>query len=259
MATQEIKSISEIKLISYASLIVAQVLEEIEPFIQPGVSTLELDSLCEKMIIEKGATPSFKGYGGFSGSICTSINEVVVHGIPNAHSILKEGDIITIDVGANYKGYHGDGAKTYGVGQISDEAQRLLDVTLEALHQGIAQVKAGAFVGDISHAIGTTLKKAGYGIPLEYTGHGIGESLHEEPAIPNDGFPGSGPRLQEGMTLCIEPIVHIGKPFTKVLRDNWTVITKDGSLSAHFEHTVLVTKSGCSILTTTQTKEVTHG
>ena len=250
---------SEILHITQASWIVARVLEDIEPYIQPGISTYELDALCEQMILSHGATPSFKGYGGFKDSICASINEVVVHGIPSKLAILKEGDIITIDVGAKYKGYHGDGAVTYAVGEIAQEARDLLNVTQFALKQGIAQVKPGATVGDISSAIGTTIKAHGYGIPLEYTGHGIGRSLHEDPTIPNDGKAGSGPRLKEGMTFCIEPIVHQGKPFTKVLSDHWTVITKDKSLSAHFEHTVLVTNEGCSILTTTGKKEVTHG
>lgn len=247
-----IKSKKEIELISKASWIVAKVLEEIETYLVAGISTYELDQIAEKLIRSYDATPSFLGYGGFSGSICTSVNDVLVHGIPNKQTILKDGDIISIDVGANVEGYHGDGAKTYGVGKISQKAQKLMSITQEALHNGIQMVKPGARVGDISHAIGQTIKAHGYGIPLEYTGHGIGKQLHEDPAIFNDGEPNKGIRLQENMTICIEPMVHEGRPFTKVHSDNWTVSSKDGSLTAHYEHTVLVTKDGSQILTTTK-------
>lgn len=252
----KIKSEREIELIKKASWIVARVLKDIEPFIQPGVSTFDLDQRCEAMIRSYGATPSFKGYNGFSGSICASVNDVLVHGIPSKKTILTEGDIITIDVGANYEGYHGDGAWTFGVGESSPEAKHLMEVTEKALYSGISMVKPGARIGDISHAIGQTIKPFGYGIPLDYTGHGIGQSLHEDPPIFNDGKPDRGAILKEGMTFCIEPMVQRGKPFTKVQSDNWTVVSKDGSLCAHFEHTVLVTKDGCSILTTTEKKEV---
>lgn len=245
-----VKSSNALSKISRASWIVASVLKRIEPHIQPGISTYELDKLCEEMIVSYGAVPSFKGYNGFSGSICASVNEVVVHGIPNKDTILKKGDIITVDVGANVDGYHGDGAWTFGVGEISHEAQRLMDVTKSALEVGLTHVKAGARIGDISSAIGAHIKAHGYSVPLEFGGHGIGKDLHEDPMIFNDGKAGRGMILKENMTLCIEPIVHAGRPLSKVLQDQWTTTTVDGSWSAHFEHTVLVTKGGCSILTT---------
>lgn len=249
------KSQREISLMKQAGWIVAKTLEVIEPYIKPGISTYELDQICEKTIRSYGATPSFKGYQGFSGSICSSVNEVLVHGIPNKSVILKEGDIITIDVGAQYKGYHGDGAWTFAVGEVSEQAKQLMQVTHDALYKGLEVVRDGVHLGDVSHAIGSYIKQFGYGIPMEYTGHGIGRNLHEDPAIFNDGQPNKGVLLKEGMTICIEPMVQLGKPFTKVLSDNWTVVSKDKSLTAHYEHTVAVTKDGCEILTTTKTQE----
>lgn len=249
------KSQREISLMKQAGWIVAKTLEIIEPYIKPGISTYELDQICEKTIRSYGATPSFKGYQGFSGSICSSVNEVLVHGIPSKSVILKEGDIITIDVGAQYKGYHGDGAWTFAVGEVSEQAKQLMQVTHDALYKGLEVVRDGVHLGDVSHAIGSYIKQFGYGIPMEYTGHGIGRNLHEDPAIFNDGQPNKGVLLKEGMTICIEPMVQLGKPFTKVLSDNWTVVSKDKSLTAHYEHTVAVTKDGCEILTTTKTQE----
>lgn len=249
------KSQREISLMKQAGWIVAKTLEVIEPYIKPGISTYELDQICEKTIRSYGATPSFKGYQGFSGSICSSVNEVLVHGIPSKSVILKEGDIITIDVGAQYKGYHGDGAWTFAVGEVSEQAKQLMQVTHDALYKGLEVVRDGVHLGDVSHAIGSYIKQFGYGIPMEYTGHGIGRNLHEDPAIFNDGQPNKGVLLKEGMTICIEPMVQLGKPFTKVLSDNWTVVSKDKSLTAHYEHTVAVTKDGCEILTTTKTQE----
>lgn len=249
------KSQREISLMKQAGWIVAKTLEVIEPYIKPGISTYELDQICEKTIRSYGATPSFKGYQGFSGSICSSVNEVLVHGIPSKSVILKEGDIITIDVGAQYKGYHGDGAWTFAVGEVSEQAKQLMQVTHDALYKGLEVVRDGVHLGDVSHAIGSYIKQFGFGIPMEYTGHGIGRNLHEDPAIFNDGQPNKGVLLKEGMTICIEPMVQLGKPFTKVLSDNWTVVSKDKSLTAHYEHTVAVTKDGCEILTTTKTQE----
>lgn len=249
------KSAREIEFMRQAGWIVAKTLEVVEPYIKPGVSTYELDQICEKTICSYDATPSFKGYQGFSGSICSSVNEVLVHGIPSKNVVLKDGDIITIDVGANYKGYHGDGAWTFAVGDISDEAKQLMQVTHDALYKGIEQVAPNVHLGTVSHAIGSYIKQFGYGIPMDYTGHGIGRNLHEDPAIFNDGQPNKGVLLKEGMTICIEPMVQAGKPFTKVLRDNWTVISKDKSLTAHYEHTIVVTKDGCEILTTTNQQE----
>lgn len=250
-----IKSDREINLMRQAGWIVAKTLEYIEPFIKPGVSTLELDKLCEDYIRSHDAIPSFKGYNGFSGSICTSVNEVLVHGIPSKSKILRDGDIITIDVGANFKGYHGDSAWTYAVGEVSKEAKLLMEVTHDALYKGLEVAKDNVYLGDVSHAIGSYIKQFGFGIPMEYTGHGIGRNLHEDPAIFNDGQPHKGILLKEGMTICIEPMVHIGKPFTRVLNDDWTVVSKDGSLTAHYEHTIVITKTGCEILTTTTKQE----
>ncbi len=243
------KSAREIELMREAGRIVALAHQAIKPLIVPGVSTKELDAMIEKVILKNNATPSFKGYGGFPAAACTSINHVLVHGIPN-DTLLVEGDIISIDIGANYKGYHGDSAWTYPVGLISDAAKQLLEVTEASLFEGLKQAKPNNRLFDISHAIGKYVTDRGYSLPLEYTGHGIGSSLHEDPAIPNVGVPNTGILLKPGMTLAIEPMVHIGKPFTKVLSDNWTVTTKDGSLSAHFEHTVVITEEGYDILTT---------
>lgn len=249
------KSAREIELMRKAGWIVAKTLEQVEQYIKPGVSTLELDKICEDIIRSYDATPSFKGYGGFSGSICASVNEELVHGIPNKNKILKDGDIISIDVGACYKGYHGDSAWTFGVGTISEEAKQLMQVTKDSLYEGLKVAKAGIHIGDVSYAIGQYIKQFGYGIPMEYTGHGIGRNLHEDPAVFNDGKQGKGLILKEGMTICIEPMVQMGTPLTKVLKDDWTVVSKDGSLTAHYEHTVVITKDGCEILTTLNQKE----
>lgn len=243
------KSAREIELMREAGRIVALAHQAVKPLIKPGVTTKELDAMIEKVIMQNNATPSFKGYGGFPAAACTSINHVLVHGIPD-DTKLVEGDIISIDIGANYKGYHGDSAWTYAVGLISDAAKHLLEITEASLFEGLKLAKPNNRLFDISHAIGKYVMDRGYSLPLEYTGHGIGSSLHEDPAIPNVGVPNTGILLKPGMTLAIEPMVHIGKPFTKVLSDNWTVVTKDGTLSAHFEHTVVITEEGYEILTT---------
>lgn len=242
------KSPREIELMKEAGRITALALEEVGKAVKPGVTTLQLDKIAEQVIIEHGARPSFKGYHGFPASICASINSTLVHGIPDK-TMLSSGDIISIDVGACYKGYHGDSAWTFACGETSEEAQHLMEVTKNALYEGLKQVKAGNRLGDVSHAIGEFVYSYGYSVPFEYTGHGIGSEIHEDPAIPNYGEPHVGVLLKEGMVLAIEPMVHVGKPFTKVLSDDWTVVTKDNSLAAHYEHTVLVTKDGYEILT----------
>ena len=201
-----------------------------------------------KNISGAGAVPSFKGYNGFPASICASVNEELVHGIPGPRT-LKDGDIISVDIGAMYQGYHGDSAWTYPVGDISDEAKRLLEVTEQSLYKGIAEAKPDARLYSISHAIQTHVEAAGFSIVREYVGHGIGTEMHEEPQIPNYGLPNRGPRLKPGMVLAIEPMVNAGERYVKTLDDGWTVVTVDGKLCAHFEHTVAITPEGCEILT----------
>ncbi len=244
-----IKSPREIALMKEAGRIVALAHKEVANHIKPGISTKELDSIVEKVILDSGATPSFKGYGGFPASICASINEVVVHGIPSSKAVLKEGDIIAIDIGACYKGYHGDSAWTYAVGEISPSNKKLMEVTEEALYRGLEAVKPQAHLSDISNSIEEYVKSFGFGIVEEFTGHGIGSHLHEDPAIPNFGKPHMGPVLKEGMTLAIEPMINAGTKKVRVLLDNWTTVTTDKKNSAHYEHTILVTETGYEILT----------
>ena len=195
-----------------------------------------------------GATPSFKGYGGFPGSICTSVNEVLVHGIPG-NRVLKEGDIISIDIGAKYNGYHGDSAWTYPVGKIDEETRRLLEVTEKSLYIGLEKAKPGERLSNISHAIQVFVESNGFSVVREYVGHGIGKQLHEDPPVPNYGPPDKGPILKPGMVLCIEPMVNAGSRYVKTLADNWTVVTVDGKNCAHYEHTIAITEEGCEILT----------
>lgn len=248
------KSKREIDLMRKAGEIVALAHQAVAEVIRPGITTGELDRIVEKVIRDHQATPSFKGYNGFPAAICASVNEVLVHGFPSKYA-LKEGDIISVDIGACYKGYHGDSAWTYAVGEVSEEAKHLMEVTKQSLYEGLKMVKAGVHLSDISNTIGEYVYSYGYSVPYEYTGHGIGANLHEDPAIPNYGPKGKGPILKAGMTLAIEPMVHRGKPFTKILDDDWTVVTKDGSLAAHYEHTVLVTEEGYEILTTISKEE----
>ena len=243
------KSTREIGLMREAGRIVALAHQEVQKHIKPGISTLELDRIVEQVIRANGATPSFKGYNGFPVSICASINEVVIHGIPKATTILKDGDIIAIDIGACYKGYHGDSAWSYYVGKINPNDEKLMNVTKEALYKGLEQAKPGNRLGDISAAIGKYAKSYGYGVVEEFTGHGVGRNLHEDPAIPNYGIPNTGPLLQPGMTLAIEPMINAGTKKVKILSDGWTTITSDRKKSAHFEHTILITDDGCEILT----------
>ena len=239
----------EIALLREAGRIVAMTHEYLKPMIKPGISTKKLDEMAEKFILSKGAIPSFKGYGGFPGSICASINDVLVHGIPNEKHILKEGDIISVDIGANYKGYHGDSAWTYAVGEVCEEAKELMRVTEESLYRGLDQVKPGNRISDISNAIQTFVEAHGYGVPRDYTGHGVGSNLHEDPIIPNYGIAGRGPKIVKGMVMAIEPMVTLGDYHTKTLLDDWTVKTLDGKITAHYEHTIVVTDEVYEILT----------
>ncbi|MFH5881629.1 type I methionyl aminopeptidase [Liberiplasma polymorphum] len=244
-----IKSNREIKFMREAGRIVALAHETIKDMIRPGISTYDIDQIVEKVIREHNATPSFKGYGGFPGSACTSINEEVVHGIPSKNRILKDGDIIKVDIGANYKGYHGDSAWTYPVGKISEKAQKLLEVTEASLFEGLKYARSGNRLSDISHAIQTYAESQGFSIVREFVGHGIGKNLHEDPQIPNYGLPNKGTILKPGMTLAIEPMVNVGRKEVKVLEDQWTAVTVDGAYSAHYEHTILITEEECILLT----------
>ena len=246
----EIKSEREIALLKEAGRIVALCHEEMKKQVRPGVSTQELNDICERIILEHNATPSFKGYGGFPSAVCASVNEVVVHGIPSKKQILKEGDIVALDIGACYKGYHGDSAWSYAVGNISSKDKLLMQVTHDALFKGLEQVHEGAHLGDVSAAIGNYASSFGFGIVEEFTGHGVGRNLHEDPAIFNFGEPGTGPLLKEGMVLAIEPMINAGTKKVRMLSDGWTTVTKDKSKSAHFEHTIVVRKNGYEILTT---------
>ncbi len=246
------KSDRELDFMRKAGVIAFNAQEKVKEAIRPGISTKELDRIAHNYIISQGAEPAFLGYEGFSGSICASVNEVLVHGIPSSEVILKEGDIITIDVGAIYKGYYSDHAWTYPVGKISEEAQHLLDVTEEALFAGIEQAVAKNRIGDIGHAIMKVVEPFNYGLPIEYTGHGIGRTMHEAPYVPNVGVPGKGARLRKNMVIAIEPMVQLGTRRTKTLDDGWTVVSEDEKLTAHFEHTVLILDDGYEILTRTK-------
>ena len=244
-----IKSKSEIEKMRLAGKITGDALRVIEKYIRPGVSTAELDKIAYDYIKKQGATPSFLNYNGFPGSICASPNTWVVHGIPSKNIVLKEGDIVSIDMGACKDGYHGDAARTFAVGKISGEAQRLIDVTRESFFEGIKFATHGAKVGDVSAAIQEYVEKNGYSVVRDLVGHGIGKNLHEDPSVPNFGKSGKGPRLAAGMTIAVEPMVNAGEYDVLVLDDDWTVETEDGSLSAHYENTILITRGECEILT----------
>ena len=243
-----IKTKEEIEFMREAGRITALAHEAVANAIKPGITTKQLEEIAINTIQANGAIPAFMGEDGFPACICTSINEQIVHGIPSLTTI-ENGDIISIDIGVNYKGYFGDCAKTHPVGDVSPEAKMLLETTQQSLFEGLKMVKPGNRLGDISHAIQVYAEKYGYSIPIEYGGHGIGSELHEEPHIPNIGDANTGIILVEGMCLAIEPMLICGKPHTRVLKDGFTVISKDHTLSAHFEHTVLVTKDGYEILT----------
>ncbi|WP_059048898.1 type I methionyl aminopeptidase [Paenibacillus senegalimassiliensis] len=242
------KSETELGFMREAGRIVAETHRLMAQSIKPGVTTGELDQLADKYIRSQGAVPSFKDYNGFPYSICASVNEELVHGFPGKRK-LNEGDIITLDIGAEFRGFHGDSAWTYPVGEISEEAKKLLEVTEGSLYAGLALVKPDVRLFTISHAIQQFIEAAGFSVVREYVGHGIGSDLHEEPQIPNYGLPDRGPRLKPGMVLAIEPMVNVGKRYVRTLEDNWTVVTVDGSLCAHFEHTVAVTPDGMEIFT----------
>ncbi|PEA54606.1 type I methionyl aminopeptidase [Bacillus pseudomycoides] len=243
------KTPREIQIMREAGKIVALTHQELKKHIAPGITTKELDQIAEKTILKYGAVPSFKGYNGFPGSICASVNEELVHGIPGKRK-LQEGDIISIDIGAKYNGYHGDSAWTYPVGNISESVQKLLDVTEKSLYLGLEHAKPGERLSNISHAIQTYVEDSGFSIVREYVGHGIGQDLHEDPQIPHYGPPNQGPRLKPGMVICVEPMVNQGRRYVKTLSDDWTVVTVDGKWCAHFEHTIALTEAGYEILTT---------
>lgn len=243
-----LKSASELERMREAGRIVALTHNMLEQMIEPGITTAELDAAAEKFIREAGGIPTFKGYNGFPASICTSINDVVVHGIPGDDR-LQEGDIISIDIGVTYQGYVGDAAYTWPVGRIDAEAEHLLRVTEESLYKAIEKATTNNRLSDIGHAVQSHVEKAGLSVVREYVGHGIGQAMHEAPQVPNFGPPNRGPRLKVGMVLAIEPMVNCGGWETKVDDDGWTVRTKDGKLSAHFEHTVAITENGPQILT----------
>lgn len=243
-----IKSKREIELLKIAGNIVYQTHQYLKPYIKEGITTKELDKLAEGFIRSKDATPSFKGYEGFPSTLCTSINSEVVHGFPSDRK-LKNGDIISIDIGACYKGYHGDSAWTYTVGEVDDKTRKLLEDTEKSLFVGLAQVKPGNRIGDIGYAIEQYAHKHNLGVVKELCGHGVGTSVHEDPEVPNYGIPNTGPRLKEGMVIAVEPMLTLGRPDIFIHDNNWTIDTQDGSLSAHFEHTVVVTKDGYQILT----------
>ena len=244
-----IKSKREIELMRESCRLLAIVHKAMEEAIKPGISTLDIDRLGEKMIRELGCIPNFKNYHGYPASICVSVNDEVVHGIPSKHRILQEGDIVSLDAGLIYKGYHSDAARTHAVGKISPEAQKLIDVTRQSFFEGIKMAKAGNHLYDISNAIDAYVSQYGYGIVRDLVGHGIGTQLHEDPQIPNFAQKKRGPRLVPGMTLAIEPMINIGRADVEWLDDDWTVVTEDGSLSAHYENTILITDGEPEILT----------
>jgi len=245
-----LKSPDEVAKMRVAGSIVADTIDTVLASVGPGVSTADLDAVAEAFIRERKATPSFKGYRGFPASICASLNDEVVHGIPSPKRVLKEGDVLSLDFGAIWDGYHADSAVTVFVGEPpSAEAEKLVRVTEEALEAGISQIRPGGRLSDISHAVQQVVEGAGFSVIREYVGHGIGRNLHEDPQIPNYGLPGRGPELRPGLVVAVEPMVTMGDWRTRVLADDWTVVTADGSLAAHFEHTIAVTEVGHEVLT----------
>ena len=245
----KIKSQEEIELMREAGRITRDTLKVVEDSIRVGISTKELDKIAYDYIKSQGATPSFKNYCGFPGSICASINDTIVHGIPSNNIILKEGDIISIDCGAKYKGYHSDAARTFPVGKVDAKVKRLIKITEQSFFEGIKDLKSGAFVGDISHRIQTFVEKNGFSIVRELVGHGVGKQLHEDPMVPNYGKAGSGPRLNANSVIAIEPMVNMGEKEVVFMSDGWTCKTRDGLPAAHYENTVLITENGVEILT----------
>jgi methionyl aminopeptidase len=244
-----IKTARELSKMKDACRISAEALRVAGEAVKPGVTTYEIDTIIRKYIEKQGATPSFLGYGGFPASACISVNNVVIHGIPSKKCVLKEGDIVSVDVGAFYGGFHGDNAYTFPCGKISDNAQALLNATKESLYEGINKALAGNRVGDIGSAVQKYVEARSYSVVRDFVGHGVGAKLHEDPSVPNYGTPGRGVRLVPGMTIAIEPMVNEGTFEVRVLDDEWTTVTKDGKLSAHFEHTVAITPNGPQIMT----------
>ena len=243
-----IKNDKEINLMREAGKIVAETLLLIEEKVRPGITTAELDRIAEEFITKHGAKPSFKGLYGFPASLCISVNEQVVHGIPGGYA-LKDGDIISVDCGAYLNGFHGDAARTFGVGNISEEARRLIEITKESFFKGIEYAKVDNRLTDISHGIQSYIEASGFAVVRDFVGHGIGRVVHEDPDVPNFGKPGRGPKLAQGMALAIEPMVNLGSYKVKTLNDDWTVVTSDGSLSAHYENTIVILPDGPEILT----------
>ncbi len=244
-----IKSEAEIELMRVSGAVLAQILNEMAEMLGPGMSTMDVDEYAERRCAELKVIPAFKGYRGFPGSVCVSVNEQVVHGVPSRSKILKEGDIVGLDFGVIREGWYADSARSVGVGKVSVQAQKLVDATAEGLRLGIEQCREGNRVFDIGHAIQKYVESFGYGVVREFVGHGIGKSLHEEPQVPNFGPKGKGVPLKAGMVLAIEPMINAGSPEVRVLEDGWTAVTADSSLSAHFEHTVAITRDGPKILT----------
>jgi methionyl aminopeptidase len=245
----ELKSAREIGLMRRAGHILSEVMDRLRATVKPGLSTLEIDEDVEDFITSQGARPAFKGYRGFPATVCISINEEVVHGIPSAHRRIKEGDIVGLDLGCIVEGYYADCAFTLAVGEVPSRVQQLLDVTRESLEVGIVECRPGRRLSDVSHAIQSHVEQHGFSVVRAFVGHGIGRALHEEPQVPNFGDPGRGPQLRPGMVLAIEPMVTMGSWEVRILDDGWTAVTKDGSLAAHFEHTIAVTESRPEVLT----------
>ena len=244
-----LKTAEQIRLMKEAGRITGEAILKARDVIRPGVSTWEVDRVIHDYIVKCGAKPSFLGYAGFPGSACVSVNSEVIHGIPSRKRILEEGDLVKVDVGALYRGYHGDSAKTFAVGRVSPEAERLIERTRECFYRGVAKAVAGNRIGDVGHAVQACAEEAGFSVVREYVGHGVGSHLHEEPDVPNYGTEGRGCRLYAGMTIAIEPMVNAGGAGVRVLPDGWTVVTSDGRLSAHYEHTVAITDDGPVLLT----------
>ncbi len=249
MSQVEIKTKDEIAVMREAGRIVSEILDELEKAVAPGVTTWELDQIAEGLIHKKGAKPAFKGYLGFPCSLCASINYEVVHGIPSKKRKLARGDLMKLDFGVVYRGYYGDAARTVPVGEVSPEAKALVDATRESLAKGISAVVSGNRIGDIGHAVQSFVEPKGFAVVRDFVGHGIGKKLHEQPQVPNFGEPGTGMKLRPGMVLAIEPMVNLGTHQVEILEDDWTAVTLDRKLSAHFEHTVLVTENGPEVLT----------
>ena len=244
-----VKTPREILVMKEAGRISSSALKLAGEAVEPGVSTFEIDMIVKKYIQSQGASPSFLGYNGFPASTCISVNNTVIHGIPSKDCIIKQGDIVSIDIGAYFNGFHGDNAWTFPCGDVSKEAKNLLDATKESLYEGIKKAKVGGRIGDISNAVQTYAESRSYSVVRQFVGHGVGASLHEDPSVPNFGSPGKGPRLCEGMTIAIEPMINVGGSEVKVLDDGWTTVTVDEKLSAHFEHSIVITKDGPVILT----------